>query len=469
MKSITLLILFFTVSLVSFGQDISGQWLGTLTIGKAQLRIVFNISETNGRYTTTMDSPDQGAKDIPTTSTQFSNNQLIVKIDQLKASYTGKLNNNTQIEGTFTQAGQSFPLIIIKQENEADKITINRPQEPVRPFPYYEEHVTFQNESAKITLAGTLTLPKKEGQFPVVVLISGSGPQDRNEALLGHKPFLVLADHLTKNGIGVLRYDDRGTAESTGDFKTATSSDFATDAEAAITYLKTREEINKEQIGLIGHSEGGLIAPMVAARSKDVDFIVLLAGPGIPGDELLLMQQRLIAKAGGATEEELKLAYKNNKGALDIIVNSTSQKQLKKDLKKYVASIIEKYPEEEEIPEGMSEKKYIKAQVESLTTPWLTYFLKYNPKTSLSKVECPVLAVNGKKDLQVPAEANLRGIKSSIQKGGNTDVTVVAFDNLNHLFQNSETGSPDEYASIEETFSPLVLETISAWILKTIR
>ena len=284
-------------------QDIIGQWNGTLKVQGTQLRLVFNINKTDKGISATMDSPDQGAKGIPVTNTSFENSTLKIAITNSKIEYEGVLNPDNIIVGNFKQGGQIFPMNLSKEKIEREKL--NRPQEPGKPYTYYSEDLTFENKKAGISLAGTLTMPAKDGIFPVVILISGSGPQNRDEELLGHKPFLILSDYLTKNGIAVLRYDDRGTALSKGDFKTATSADFATDVESAIAYLKTRKEINKKKIGLMGHSEGGLIAPMVASKSKDVAFIVLLAGTGIQGDKLLLLQQKLIGKVSGISDEDL--------------------------------------------------------------------------------------------------------------------------------------------------------------------
>jgi hypothetical protein len=263
----------------AFGQDVTGQWNGILKVQGTSLRIVFNVTKTENGFSSTMDSPDQGAKDIPVTTTSFVNSKLKLEITNVLIEYNGELKENL-ITGTFRQGGQEFPMNLSKEKIE--KQTVIRPQEPKKPYSYYTEEVTFQNNKENITLAGTLTLPKKEGNYPVVILITGSGPQNRDEELMGHKPFLIISDYFTKNGIAVLRYDDRGVAQSGGNFKTATSLDFASDVESAITYLKTRKEINKNKIGLVGHSEGGIIAPIVASKSKDVNFIVLLAGTGIP-------------------------------------------------------------------------------------------------------------------------------------------------------------------------------------------
>jgi hypothetical protein len=347
--------------------------------------------------------------------------------------------------------------------NAIEKEVVKRPQEPLKPYIYYSEEVTFQNKSANISLAGTLTLPSKDGNFPVVILISGSGPQNRDEELMGHKPFLVISDYLTKNGIAVLRYDDRGVGQSTGDFKTATSADFATDVQSAVAYLKTRKEINKKKIGLVGHSEGGIIAPMVAAKSKDVSFIVLLAGTGIPGDQLLLLQQELISKASGVSDSDIKKSIEMNTKIFEIVVKSNDTKKLKLDVTNLINDTL-KNDKNAKIPEGEMQVDYIKNQVDQMTSPWMQYFIKYNPAIVLEQVKCPVLAINGEKDLQVPPKENLMAIKNALLKGGNKNVKTKEFPNLNHLFQESKSGSPDEYATIEQTFSPVALEEVMNWI-----
>ena len=462
--SILLIVLLSSISLVA--QDITGQWNGVLKVQGTQLRVVFNVTADNGELKSTMDSPDQGAKGIPTTATTFENSTLKITIINAGIEYTGTLGDDNIIVGTFKQAGHSFPMNLSKEtiDKEAiEKEVVARPQEPKKPYPYYSEDITFENKEAKITLAGTLTLPNENGVFPVVILISGSGPQNRDEELLGHKPFLVLSDFLTRNGIAVLRYDDRGTAQSKGDFKTATSADFATDVESAIEYLKTRKEIDKKQIGLIGHSEGGLIAPMVANKSKDVAFIVLLAGTGLTGDQILLSQQRLIGKASGVSDELLQESELINKKAFDVVKKSNSLAQLEVDLTNLLNQFLVDNPKTE-IPQGMSSDDFVKLQVTQVVNPWMQYFIKYDPSPALEKVKCPVLALGGEKDLQVPSKENLEAIKNALAKGGNKNVTIKELPNLNHLFQESNTGSPNEYATIEQTFSPIALNEILKWI-----
>ncbi|MCD6557403.1 MAG: alpha/beta hydrolase, partial [Bacteroidales bacterium] len=328
MKKILIIsaILFLYVS--NFSQNIIGDWGGKIKIQGIQLRIVFHISKDTVLYNATLDSPDQGAFDLPVDSIFFNDEILKIVMTKLGAQYTGNYNSEQdEINGHFMQMGQSFELNLNRTTiNEEKK---KRYQEPEEPFPYFSENITFENKTANITLAGTLTLPKKDGKYPAVILISGSGTQNRDEELLGHKPFLIISDYLTKQGIAVLRYDDRGTAKSEGDFSTATSEDFASDAEAAFNYLLNREEINKQNIGLIGHSEGGLIAPMIAAKNKSVAFIVLLAGPGISGEKILLMQSQLIGKANGATEKELKASNKLNKKIYSLLKNEKDTSILK--------------------------------------------------------------------------------------------------------------------------------------------
>ncbi|MBK6876865.1 MAG: alpha/beta hydrolase [Ignavibacteria bacterium] len=460
MKTILILLTMLLTSSSLTAQDITGQWNGVLKVQGTQLRLVFNVDKTDSGYSSTLDSPDQGANGIPVTSTTFEDPKIKFEVANLGIEYSGELKEN-EIIGTFKQSGQEFPLTLSR--TAVEKVETKRPQEPVKPYPYYSEDITFQNVKANISLAGTLTLPEKEGSFPVVIMISGSGPQNRDEELLGHKPFLVISDHLTKNGIGVLRFDDRGVGKSEGEFKTSTSADFATDVESAIAYLKTRKEIDKKKIGLIGHSEGGLIAPMVASQSEDVSFIVLLAGTGLRGDSIVLLQQALIAKADGASDSDIEETTDAFTKAVDIVMKSDDDQKLKTDLTNFINKLIEDDPSAE-IPSGMTKEEFVSAQVNEISSPWMKYFLKLDPAIALEKVKCPVLAINGEKDLQVPPKENLEAIKIALAKGGNEKVTTVELPNLNHLFQECETGSPKEYANIEQTFSPTALNIILDWI-----
>lgn len=447
------------VSKCAMSQEIAGQWNGILKVQGTQLRIVFNISKTENGYTATMDSPDQHATGIPVSSVSFDNSILKLVASALQMEYVGTLKPEGIVEGTFKQAGLSIPLNLSRDVVEKQEII--RLQEPKKPFPYYEEEVIFRNDGAGIKLAGTLTLPQREGVFPAVVLITGSGAQNRNEELMGHKPFLIIADFLTRNGIAVLRFDDRGTASSEGDFKTATTNDFATDVNAAVDYLLTRKEINKKKIGLIGHSEGGIIAPIVANNSKNVSFLVLLAGTGIPGDKLLLLQQELIGKASGMSDEKISDVKKISSSIFELVNKSSSVDQLNIDLTNFVKQELKTFPDR---PQSISDDDFVKAQVQEVTNPWMLNFIKYNPAVALEKVKCPVLALNGEKDLQVPPKENLGAIKDALAKGGNKNVMAIELPGLNHLFQECNTGAPSEYATIEQTVSPVALDEILKWV-----
>jgi pimeloyl-ACP methyl ester carboxylesterase len=457
MKRFIILLITAVTSLSSWGQDISGTWNGILKIQSVQLRVVFHIQKTATGYSATMDSPDQGAKDIPVTSTSFENNVLKLSVASAGIGYEGVLNADGNITGTFKQMQLSLPLDLTKKKVETEKP--RRPQEPSKPYPYREEEVSFKNENDGVTLAGTLTLPVGEGAFPAVVLISGSGAQNRDEELMGHKPFLVLSDYLTRNGIAVLRFDDRGTAASTGNFQTATSYDFSKDAEAGVKYLQGRKEIDRKKTGLIGHSEGGIIASMLAARSDNIAFIVLLAGPGIPGDSLLLLQQEAIGRASGTNEKEIQTAREINRKLYDMIIRTVDTVQLYRDIEAYLKQAIAQHPHLK--PGDMSEDAFIHLLIQQVSSPWLRYFLRYNPAKALEKVKCPVLALNGEKDLQVPPEVNLEAIRKAVKKG---KLTTQKLPGLNHIFQECTTGLLTEYSTIEQTFSPAALDVILNWI-----
>lgn len=428
--------------------NIAGNWQGSIAAGGVDLGVIFKIATKENDIEVKMDVPMQGAKDIPADDAGFRSDTLRISFKKLGASYEGVFNKSEKlINGTWKQSGQSFPLKLTPQ---AAGTGLKRPQEPKAPFPYYEEEVTFNNKEDGISLSGTLTLPSKKGSFPAVVLISGSGAQNRDEEIMGHKPFLVLADHLTRKGIAVLRFDDRGTGKSGGDFKSSTSADFCKDVAAAVNYLKSRKEINKSKIGLIGHSEGGMIAPMVAAEDKNIAFIVLLAGPGLKGDELLLLQTKALLRASGADEEGIEQLSAINRQA-------------------YKLATLEPRDSAYAKLKNLMKQAELNEQVDALVSPWMRYFLKHDPAVVLSKVKCPVLAVNGDKDLQVCAKENLEGIQAALKSGGNEQCTVQTFPGLNHLFQQSKTGLPSEYAAIEETISPAVLELVEKWISERAR
>jgi hypothetical protein len=449
-----------------FSQNITGPWSGVLKLPGSQLRIVFNVSKTDSGYASTMDSPDQGAKGIPTTKTDFENGILKISAEKLKMNFEGNLENDTIVKGSFIQNGFTFPLNLTR--GLVEKQVLKRPQEPQKPYPYYSEEVRIENTKDSVVLYGTLTMPAKDGLYPAVVLISGSGPQNRDEELMGHKPFLVLSDYLTKNGIAVLRYDDRGTAKSKGIFSKATSFDFSNDAEAAFNYLLTRKEIIPNKIGLVGHSEGGLIAPMIAARNNNIGFVVMLAGTGLSGDQIMLLQQELIARADGSSEADIQKTKKVNKAVFDIVRKNEIANNLNSELSNYLKIELEKDTALTKSL-GMSIDDYIKSTLNQITSPWFQYFLKYDPQTALTQVKCPVLAINGEKDLQVPPKENLEAIKKALKKGGNKNFVTKELPGLNHLFQECKSGSPLEYNDIEQTLSPLALEEVLQWIKMQIK
>ncbi len=432
--------------------DIDGVWTGALDLGSVKLRLAFHIMNTADGLKATMDSLDQGAMGVPVTSVTRNGTALKIALKQIDGVFDGKISEDkTTVAGTWTQHGDSRPLVLTRAKDKA-ALELKRPQNPVRPLPYREEEVSFENKVQGDTLAGTLTIPQGKGPFTAVLLITGSGPQDRDESLMGHKPFLVLSDWLTRNAIEVLRVDDRGVGKSTGVFGTATTADFATDVEAGVAFLKTRPEVNPKKIGLIGHSEGGVIAPMVAARNPDVGFIVMLAGSGVPGDQILVEQRTLIAEAGGMSKEEAEKDAVEERAVLALVVKEKDSPELEKDLRQKLAEYV-KDPE-------------LGAQVQVLTSPWFRYFLAYDPGPVLGRVKCPVLALNGEKDLQVPPKQNLAAIRKALEDGGNKNFEVVELPGLNHLFQTAKTGSPAEYGAIEETMSPVALEKMSGWILQ---
>jgi fermentation-respiration switch protein FrsA (DUF1100 family) len=432
--------------------DIDGAWMGTLEVGGGiKLRVVFHIVNTENGLTATLDSPDQGVKGLPTTKVTRAGATLKIEVETISGTFYGQIDaDSSSIVGTFTQGGV-LPLVLHRLKDESE-VELRRPQNPTKPYPYHDEDLTYENKVQNVTLAATLTIPQGKGPFPAVVLITGSGPQDRDESLLGHKPFLVLSDYLTRHGIAVLRADDRGTAKSTGNFATATTADFATDTEAGIAYLKTRPEVDPHKIGLIGHSEGGIIAPMIAARNPDVAFIVMMAGSGVPGDEILVAQVQAIAESSGKTHDEAVKAAAKQREILTLIKNEKDPAKLEKELKEKLAD------------EGMEAQLGI--EIKALTSPWFRYFMSYDPATALRKVTCPVLVLNGEKDRQVPPEQNLPAIRKALEQAGNKRFEIDELPSLNHLFQTAKTGSPAEYAQIEETMSPVALEKMASWILK---
>lgn len=435
--------------------EFEGHWEGSIEIPGASLGVLVDLLHKEGHWIGTIDIPAQSAKGLRLSGIQLTEMEVEFVIDGVagEPTFVGALADG-KITGTFTQRGQIFPFHLGRETI----VTLTRPQEPNPPYPYREEEVTFGG--GEITLAGTLTLPAGDGPCPAVLLISGSGPQNRDEEVFGHKPFLVLSDHLTRAGIAVLRVDDRGVGDSTGDSGHATSEDFAEDALAGVEFMLARPEIDPERIGLIGHSEGGLIAPMVASRSKAVSFLVLLAGPGVPGDEILIRQMELISRAAGMEEERVAGVISAQRKLLDLVKGEPVQEEVEAQIRKLVQAQTGTDSTAEEIQEQAA------AQARMVMTPWFRFFLGHDPRQLLERTQVPVLAICGELDLQVDPKQNLPAIREALRRGGNPDYTVIELPGLNHLFQEAETGSPTEYYSIEETVNPAALDAISDWLLE---
>jgi len=457
---ICIAILLFQISVLTQTKNLTGNWLGKLKLpGGVELTIVFKISDKDGqKYSALLDSPDQGAKDIPCGDVTIMNDSLIIDVPVVNGSFEGKIYwEDNSIQGMWKQAGSSFNLSLNYTENY---VGLYRPQEPKPPFPYLVEEVLFENEKDEIYLSGTLTTPKDGKNFPAVVLISGSGPQNRDEEIFGHKPFLVISDFLTRNGIAVLRFDDRGVGASTGDFSKATTYDFANDVLAAIAYLKSREEFDSKKIGLIGHSEGGMIAQIATVKNPDdVNFIIMLAGVGIPGDELILLQSKIIAELEGRPKEEIEKAMVNQERLVNILKSDKPNTEIETEIRQIIYDAFSNLPESKE-----NIDKIIDMQIKTVTSDWYRNFLRFNPLDYLEQIKCPVLALNGEKDAQVPPKENLSAIEKALLKVGNENFKVLELKGLNHLFQTAETGSISEYGKIEETFSTTALEEMLKWL-----
>ncbi len=452
-------------------KDYAGIWQGILKAPGMEVRLVFKIDKAEGGgYTATWDSPDQGATDLRMDSVTVEEDAIVMIYKSAGIEARGTLQpDGEHMQVVFKQAGMEFPLELEK----VDKVEeVKRPQMPRKPFPYREEEVSYENTGAGITLAGTLTLPQGEGPFPAALLITGSGAQDRDETIMGHKPFLVIADHLTRRGMAVLRVDDRGVGGTTGDLSESTTEDLAGDVLTGVSFLKDHKEIAPGRIGLIGHSEGGIIAPMAAARSEDVAFIVLMAGTGLTGEEILYMQSELIARAGGTSEEDIQKSLDEAKRIYSVLKSGQDKMAMEQALRRMYEEDMAKLSEEERKDAELTEEgleAQLEAQLKQILSDWFLFFLTYDPRPVLKEVHCPVLALNGEKDLQVPPKENLAEIGKALKAGGNSDVTLKELPGLNHLFQTAETGAVSEYGKIEETISPAVLQLIGDWILERVR
>lgn len=437
----------------------AGRWAGAVEVPGMSLPVTIVLEKTAEGWKGTADI--QGKTGLPLD--EISVDGAVVRFVMVgppgKPVFDGRLEGG-EIRGTFLQR-PSFPVTLTRK---GDAARLARPQEPKPPFPYSAEEVAYTNGGVK--LAGTLTLPPGAGPFPAVLLISGSGAQNRDEELLGHRPFAVIADHLTRAGLAVLRVDDRGVGGSTGDVASSTTEDFAGDALAGVRFLTSHPQIDPRRVGLLGHSEGAVVAPLAASRSKDVAFVVMLAGSAVPGYDLLRRQGELLARASGLPEDQVASYLEIQKKALDLIRDEKDEAVFQAKLKELARLQAERLSEEEKKALGSDPQAAIELVLKQQSTPWWRAFVAYDPRTALRKVKVPVLAVNGTLDLQVDADQNLPEIEKALKEAGNPDVTVRRFPGLNHLFQTAKTGTVDEYGQIEETVSPAVLDAVTRWIVE---
>jgi uncharacterized protein len=434
---------------------VEGLWQGAVETHGMRLRFQLHIShDTEGKLIAALDSLDQGVTGLPANHVTLKDPIFHFEIPSVAGVYEGALNaaKNT-ITGKWSQTSADNLQLDFKRSDQT--LELRRPQTPARPFPYVEEEVTFGGVAPGIVLAGTLTLPKGEGPFPAALLIAGSGPQDRDESLANHRPFLLVADALTRKGIAVLRYDKRGVGKSIGNPDISTTMDLATDAQAALAFLKSRKEIDGSKIGLIGHSEGAIIAPYLAGHSKEVKWLVLLAAPATTGEQTLLNQSELIGRAGGLSDEQLDASLGFDRAAYALVRKEKDPNALAEKL----VALVKETGLDAALPPAALE-----TQLRMLASPWFRFFLDYDPLPNLKAVNCPVLALYGQKDLQVAPKVNLPLLQKAFHDSVNTHAETRELPDLNHLFQHAYTGTPAEYAAIEETFSPEALALIVNWV-----
>ena len=446
------------------------RWEGVIILPSVELPLVLHLVQADGVWGGSLDSPAQAVVGIELTQAGVDEDGTVRwGAASIGARWEGRLEGD-QLVGTFFQGGGEIALTLSRSE-EAPRgpgSANTRPQTPQAPFPYSAEDLRFPSLDGSFELAGTLTIPEGAGPHPAVVLITGSGAQDRNETLAGHQPFLVLADHLSRSGIAVLRVDDRGTAESGGVFATSNTEDFADDVEAAVRLLLSRPEIDADHVGLVGHSEGGVIGPMVAVRNDNVDFVVMLAGTGVTGEAILLDQAARIISAS-ASEEVATF----NTSIQEVIFDAareggTASERRTRITDRLTTFLADADPADRAllgIPDQAS--AWIAQQAAGVTAPWMSWFIAWDPAPTLTQLTVPVLALFGDRDLQVHPDANAPAVRTAL--AGNPQASVVVLPGLNHLFQEAETGNPSEYASIEQTMSPVALERIASWIQSVVR
>lgn len=438
-------------------EQIKGNWSGNLALPNTKVEVIFKIdTDSTGNYTTKLDVPMQGAQNLPVSKTVVTHDSLKFTVAIIAGSFGGKFAGDS-VEGIWSQSGAKLPLVLRKKEILTELI---RPQTPRPPFHYTIKEVSYVNPESGFKMSGTLTIPVKNEKVPAVVLISGSGAQDRDQSLFGHQPFWVAADYLTRNGIAVLRVDDRGVGGSEGKTSESTSLDFAGDVLTSFGFLQSQPEIDSKKIGLIGHSEGGLIAPIVAGKNKDVAFIILLAGPALVGEQIIYEQQKLILLQAGMSEEQVNESRLSQEQLFSVLKTETDSVRRNEKLKEIMSNGMYNLMNDEL-------KTSIDNQVKTVDNKWFRFFLTYDPYPALTKLTCPVLALNGEKDLQVPPQSNLPLIEKALKEAGNKNFRIMEIPGVNHLFQTCKTGAVTEYSQIEETISPAVLEILKDWIVNS--
>lgn len=429
-----------------------GDWQGALSVSGRSIPLVLHVTGGSDHWAATLDSPSQGASGLPVAAVVREGAVFRFTIATPRAAYVATLApDGMTLAGQWMQGGASLPLTMTRTVVAAAPL---RPQTPHPPYPYRSEEVSYDNVPGHAHLAGTLTLPEGGGPYPAVLLITGSGLQDRDETVFGHKPFLLWADTLTRRGIAVLRVDDRQMGGSTGEVRAATTADFAGDVAAGVAFLRSRRDIDPRRIGLMGHSEGAIIAPMVAARDRGIAFVVMLAGAGVTGEVLMLEQKRLIETAMGMPPAAVEQSGQAMRRFYDAVKDAPDQGAADASLARaWQALAAGQGQSASEVPE----------KLKVIASPWMRWFLRHDPRTDLAGLACPVLAVGGGKDLQVEPDSNLAGIKQALH--ANRDVTVVKLPGLNHLLQTADTGLVNEYGLIGETVAPAALQVVGDWIV----
>lgn len=442
-----------------------GRWVGALSEIRS-LKMSFNITEEGDTLKATMDVPTQGAKDMACTHVTVKGDSVAIDVKKVNGRYEGKLADINQIEGMWIQNGMSVPLKLTRTEGA---IELNRPQTPKAPFSYNSEDVLFYSADKNNYFGATITTPRDNDKHPAIIMITGSGPQNRDEEIFGHKPFAVVADYLTKQGYVVLRVDDRGVGKTGGDRTNATSADFAKDVQEAIGYLKTRKEVDRKRIGLYGHSEGGMIAQMVAAENKDIHFIILMAAPGIKVTEAMTEQNVAYLQTAGISKEVAEQYGKLYRQLAEGIATSHSMEEASTKL----TVAIDKWLKVTEpstavmttgIKDSASKRLFVGKFIEQTWNKWTVYFMQYDPQPVLQKLSCKVLALNGDKDFQVISRSNLEGIQQALTKSKSKSFEVREITGVNHLFQECNTCTMMEYGELEQTIKPEVMQTVATWL-----